>query len=67
VTDQLLGEQFLRCYFILDEPGISSPIIMSCRTDDRSPLLAHFLKLIGEFDRWTEIDISAPRRKGALR
>jgi hypothetical protein len=54
-------------YIILDEPEISSPIIMSCRTNDRSPLLAHFLKLIDEFDQWTETDVSAPRRKGALR
>lgn len=54
-------------YLILDEPEISSPIIMSWRTNDRSPLLAHILKLIGEFDRWTETDVSAPRRKGALR
>jgi len=23
------------------------------------------LKLIDEFDQWTEIDVSAPRRKGA--
>jgi LysR family transcriptional regulator, benzoate and cis,cis-muconate-responsive activator of ben and cat genes len=54
-------------YLILDEPEISSPIIMSCRTNDRSPLLAHILKLIDEFDQWTETDVSAPRRKGALR
>jgi DNA-binding transcriptional LysR family regulator len=53
-------------YLILDEPEISSPIIMSCRTNDSSPLLAHFLKLFDEFDQWTETDISAPRRKGAL-
>jgi hypothetical protein len=52
-------------YLILDEPEISSPIIMSCRTNDRSPLLAHILKLIDEFDQWTETDLSAPRRKGA--
>jgi hypothetical protein len=38
---------------------------MSCRINDRSPLLAHMLKLIDEFDQWTEIDVSAPRRKGA--
>jgi hypothetical protein len=54
-------------YLILDEPEISSPIIMSFRTNDRSPLLAHILKLIDEFDRWTETDVSAPRRKVALR
>jgi LysR family transcriptional regulator, benzoate and cis,cis-muconate-responsive activator of ben and cat genes len=54
-------------YLILDEPEISSPIIMSSRTNDRSQLLAHILKLIDEFDQWTETDVSAPRRKGALR
>jgi LysR family transcriptional regulator, benzoate and cis,cis-muconate-responsive activator of ben and cat genes len=52
-------------YLILDEPEIFSPIIMSCRINDRSPLLAHMLKLIDEFDQRTEIDVSAPRRKGA--
>jgi hypothetical protein len=31
---------------------------MSCRTDDKSPLLAHFLKLIDQFDQWTETDVS---------
>jgi LysR family transcriptional regulator, benzoate and cis,cis-muconate-responsive activator of ben and cat genes len=46
-------------YLILDEPEISSPIIMSCRTNDRSPLLSHFLKLIDEFNQWTEICISS--------
>jgi hypothetical protein len=54
-------------YLILDEPEISSPIVMSWRTNDQSPLLAHFLKLIDGFDQWTETDIFAPRRKGALR
>ena len=54
-------------YLTLDEPEISSPIIMGYRTNDNSPLLAHFLKLIDEFDQWTETDISAPRRKRALR
>jgi LysR family transcriptional regulator, benzoate and cis,cis-muconate-responsive activator of ben and cat genes len=39
-------------YLILDEPEISSPIVMSCRTNDSSPL-AHMLKLIDEFDQWT--------------
>jgi LysR family transcriptional regulator, benzoate and cis,cis-muconate-responsive activator of ben and cat genes len=45
-------------YLILDEPEISSPIIMSCRTNDRSPLLAHFLKLLDEFDEWTETKVA---------
>jgi DNA-binding transcriptional LysR family regulator len=61
-----LGRQDVE-YLNLDEPEISSPIIMSWRTNDTSPLLAHFLKLIDEFDQWTETDISAPRRKNALR
>jgi hypothetical protein len=39
-------------YIVLDEPEICSPIIMSYRINDRSPLLAHFLKLIDEFDQW---------------
>ena len=46
-------------YLILDEPEISSPIIMSCRTNDRSPLLAHILKLIDGFDQWTDRRIRA--------
>jgi len=54
-------------YLIPDEPEISSPIIMSHRTDDRSPLLTHILKLIDEFDQCTESDVSSPRRKGGLR
>jgi DNA-binding transcriptional LysR family regulator len=61
-----LGRQDVE-YLILDEPEISSPIIMSWRTDDRSQLLAHILKLIDEFDQWTETDLSGARRKGALR
>jgi LysR family transcriptional regulator, benzoate and cis,cis-muconate-responsive activator of ben and cat genes len=36
-------------YLGLDEPAITSPIIMSFRPNDRSPLLAHILKL-AEFD-----------------
>ena len=54
-------------YRILDEPEISSPIIMNWRINDRSPLLAHILKLIDEFDQWTKTDVSAPRRKGEMR
>ena len=42
-----------------------SPV--SCRTNDIPPLLAHILKLIDGFDQWTETDVSAPRRKSALR
>jgi len=33
-------------YLKLDEPEISSPIIISCRTNDGSPLLAHMIKLM---------------------
>jgi hypothetical protein len=46
---------------------ISSSIIMSYRTNDTSPHLVHILKLIDEFDQWTETDVSEPRCKGALR
>jgi hypothetical protein len=40
-------------YLKLDEPKINSPIIMSHRRNDKSPLLALLLKLIREFDHWT--------------
>lgn len=36
----------------LDEPKIVSPIIVSYRTNDNSPLLSHMKKLIVEFDLW---------------
>ena len=39
-------------YLALNEPGVTSPIIMSFRPNDRSPLLAHIPKLIQEFDQW---------------
>ena len=52
-------------YLILDEPEFSSPIVMSWRTNDRSPLLAQILNLIDEYDQWTEADVSAQRPKGA--
>jgi LysR family transcriptional regulator, benzoate and cis,cis-muconate-responsive activator of ben and cat genes len=38
-------------YLPLDEPEITSPIIVSFRPNDGSPLLAHILKLIQEFDQ----------------
>lgn len=41
------------------------PIMMSCRTNDGSPLLAYMIKLVDEFDQWAETDITAPRRTGA--
>jgi DNA-binding transcriptional LysR family regulator len=44
-------------YLNLDEPEISSPIVMSYRTNDGSALLAHLLKLIDEFDEWTETKV----------
>ncbi len=40
-------------YLDLSEPNIVSPIIMTYRTNDTSPLLAHILGLVHEFDRWT--------------
>ena len=52
-----LGREDLE-YLVLDEPEISSPIVMSSRTNDQSPLLAHFLKLIDEFDEWTETKVA---------
>jgi DNA-binding transcriptional LysR family regulator len=38
-------------YLALDEPEITSPIIVSFRPNDRSPLLDKFLRLIREFDQ----------------
>ena len=38
-------------YLGLDEPEITSPIIVSFRPNDRSPLLDKFLRLIREFDQ----------------
>ena len=40
-------------YVDLDEPKITSPIIMSYRTNDKSPLFLHLRKLVREFDEWT--------------
>jgi DNA-binding transcriptional LysR family regulator len=37
-------------YLALDEPDITSPIIMSYRPNDTSPLLAKILKLVEEFE-----------------
>ena len=45
-------------YLNLDESEISSPVVMSYRTNDGSTLLAHILKLIDEFDDWTEAKIA---------
>ena len=39
-------------YLDLEEPKIMSPIIMSHRKNDRSPLLAQLVKLVREFDDW---------------
>jgi DNA-binding transcriptional LysR family regulator len=39
-------------YLELDEPKVVSPIIMSHRKNDRSPLLAQLVKLVREFDKW---------------
>jgi DNA-binding transcriptional LysR family regulator len=40
-------------YLELNEPNIVSPIIMTYRTNDRSPLLEHIQMLVREFDHWT--------------
>lgn len=48
-------------YLDLDEPNITTPIIMSFRANDRSPMLAHIRDLIRDFDRWpTSADDRAP-------
>lgn len=39
-------------YLDLSEPNIVSPIIMTYRVNDTSPLLEHMLSLVREFDRW---------------
>ena len=45
-------------YLALDEPEITSPIIVSSRPNDRSPLLAHILNLIGEFEQWPSSELA---------
>lgn len=40
-------------YLDLSEPNTVSPIIMTHRASDTSPLLAHIVTLIRDFDRWT--------------
>ena len=50
----------------LDEPDLISPIIMSYRTNDASPMLAQLLTLIREFDEWrtpvvADLDVTPPR------
>lgn len=47
-----LGREDL-AYIDLDEPGISSPIIMSYRSNDKSALLAQLLELVHGFDGWS--------------
>jgi LysR family transcriptional regulator, benzoate and cis,cis-muconate-responsive activator of ben and cat genes len=39
-------------YIELDEPKMTSPIIMSYRKNDGSRLLAQLVKLVQEFDKW---------------
>ncbi|OYU47839.1 MAG: LysR family transcriptional regulator [Rhizobiales bacterium PAR1] len=39
-------------YIELDEPKMTSPIIMSYRKNDSSRLLAQLVKLVQEFDKW---------------
>lgn len=48
-------------YLELNEPNIVSPIIMTYRTNDRSPLLEHIQMLVREFDHWTPDALSAPK------
>ena len=48
-TVRRLGRNDVR-YLALDEAGITSPIIVSFRSNDRSPLLARFLDSIRELD-----------------
>jgi len=43
-------------YLALDEPDITSPIIMSYRANDTSPLLAKILKLVQEFEPRPRVD-----------
>lgn len=45
-----LGRNDVR-YLALDEAGITSPIIVSFRSNDKSPLLARFLSLIRELSQ----------------
>ena len=44
-------------YLELDEPKIVSPIIMSYRSNDKSPFLAELRKLVREFDEWCQADM----------
>jgi LysR family transcriptional regulator, benzoate and cis,cis-muconate-responsive activator of ben and cat genes len=46
-----LGRDDVR-FIDLDEPKMSTPIIMSYRKADTSKLLAHLITLVREFDRW---------------
>jgi DNA-binding transcriptional LysR family regulator len=46
-------------YLALDEAGITSPIIVSFRSNDRSPLLARFLNPIRELDRRPASELGA--------
>jgi len=43
-------------YLALDEPDITSPIIMSYRANDTSPLLAKILKLVQDFEPRPRVD-----------
>lgn len=49
-------------YLALDEPEITSPIIVSFRPNDRSPPLAHFLTLIQKFDQRPSSELAGKRR-----
>jgi hypothetical protein len=43
-------------YIALDEPNIMSPIIMSYRPNDTSPLLAKILKLVRQVGSQPKVD-----------
>ena len=43
-------------YLALDEPEITSPIIMSYRPNDASPLLAKMLELVQEVEPRAKVD-----------
>lgn len=54
-----LGRDDVR-YIDLDEPKLSTPIIMSYRKADTSKLLTQLLMLVREFDRWEVAKAKAP-------
>jgi DNA-binding transcriptional LysR family regulator len=49
-------------YVVLDEAEITSPIIVSFRPNDRSPLLTHFLTLTQKYDRRPSSELTGKRQ-----